>query len=95
MAETVVMAQGLVIDWQPILWVAGIFTVVITGLLTWIGILIRSDRESVVTRMDKHETWIMANQDEIKRISSDTKLAIERNTVAIEYLDKLVLKKKR
>jgi hypothetical protein len=65
------------VDWAPILWAGGIIASIIGGLLLWIGSLLKSDRNAIVARQDKHETWIFKQQDEIHDLSEYTKVNIE------------------
>lgn len=65
------------IDWNPILWVGGIFMAIITGLLTWIALLTRHDRSTITVRLDKYEAWILEQQKELNELSKSTHTAIE------------------
>lgn len=67
--------QGM--DWEPILWIGGSFLAVISGLLTWIAVLLRADRTIIIVRLDKYEAWIMSQQKEINDLTHSTNTAIE------------------
>lgn len=71
------VAQTIVIDWTPILWVGGIFVTIISGLLLWIGVLVKVDRNTIVARTDKHETWIIEQQKEMIELGKNMNLSIE------------------
>lgn len=86
------IASGtLSIDWNPILWVGGIFLTIISGLLAWIGILQmqgrkaesdarlfdREVRSQLLNRTDKHEAWILQQQKDLNEMSHKTTMAIE------------------
>lgn len=64
-------------DWEPILWIGGSFLAVISGLLTWIAVLLRADRTIIIVRLDKYEAWIMSQQKEINDLTHSTNTAIE------------------
>lgn len=76
-ASFTLLAQGLQIDWNPILWVGGVFLAVISGLLTWIAVLIRQDKQEVNLRLEKHEDWILQQQKDLAEMSQKTTVAIE------------------
>lgn len=62
---------------QIALWIGGIFLLVISGLLGWIGVMLRGDQKVVNIRLEKHEGWILKQQEEIRDNSEETKIAIE------------------
>jgi len=82
-------------DWEPILWVGGGFAGVIVILLGWIAYLIKSDRDTNILRLDKHESWIIEVQKEVRELTKSTSVAIEHNSVSIEFIKELVNKRKR
>ena len=77
------------IDWNPILWLGGTFFTIIAGLLTWIGVLLRSDRDGIIIRADKHENWILEQRGEFAQIVTRFDKAIQQNATAIEYIGKI------
>lgn len=69
-------------DWSPVIWTLGVFLAIITGLLSWIGFLIKSDRELIINTQGKHETWILEQQKELNELSRTTSISIELIKVA-------------
>ncbi len=67
------MDQGLI---EIALWIGGAFLLIISGLLGWIVTLISSGKTDVNIRLEKHETWILAQQREIHEIAKTTGEAI-------------------
>lgn len=61
---------------QPLIWVLGAFSVVVSALLGWIVLLLRSDRDGVNLRFEKHEGWILASQKEIQENSEYVKVTL-------------------
>jgi len=88
--ETAKSGEVITLDWQPIIWIGGVFFSVITGLLGWIVWLIASDRTTIVTRMDKHEEWIMQTQTEIKDLARTTGIAIQHGETSIEFVKEMM-----
>lgn len=59
------------------LWIGGIFVAIISGLLGWIVIILRYDRSTIEVRLEKHEGWIIKQQEELGEWSKTTHTAIE------------------
>lgn len=73
---------------EPILYVAGgivsFFMVVITGLISWIAIMFRAEKNAskensiaIINRADKQESWIMEQQKELNELGRRTDTSIE------------------
>lgn len=60
------------INWEPILWIGGVFLAIITGLLAWIARLIQSDREEIGVRLDKHDKKFRKQQKQIYTLTLNT-----------------------
>jgi hypothetical protein len=83
------------IDWSPVLWLCGIVFSIITGLLTWIGYLIKSERSNFIYVQTKHEKWILENREDIKELAIETKEALAQNRTSIEFIKEIISKKRR
>jgi hypothetical protein len=90
------------LNWDAVLWIGGGFATVIVLLLTIIAYFIRQDRLAIEKResgqdirMDKHETWILDNQEETKKMLQQQAVVLANNTTAIQILKELVIKHKR
>jgi hypothetical protein len=90
------------LNWDAVLWIGGGFASVIVLLLGIIAYFIRQDRLAIEKResgqdirMDKHETWILDNQAEAKKMLQQQALVLENNTATIQILKQLVMKNKR
>lgn len=71
------MDKIAVIDWEPILWVGGIFLMIISGLLGWIGLLLKAEKSNTKEALDKHENWILTLQAQVAESQKQTALAIQ------------------
>lgn len=76
------------VDWEPVLWVAGFFVAVVTGLLSWIVLLIKSSSLNIYQnialnreRLEKHESWILTLQRQVDENQKQTQLAIQAITI--------------
>lgn len=63
--------------YQIALWIGGVFLMIISGLLGWIAFMLKSDKDTIVFRLEKHEGWIIKQQEEIHEMSEKTSVAIE------------------
>lgn len=82
------------INWSLIMWIGGGFASVIVMLTSILVYLIYTDKQDSRENFAKHESWILAQQNEIKELSESTKIAIEHNTTTIELVKELVMGKK-
>lgn len=48
---------------QPLIWLLGSFGIIVSGLLGWIVVLLRSDKDGINIRLEKHEGWILENNN--------------------------------
>lgn len=69
--------QPLTIDWQPILWLLGIFCVIIAGLITWLWSLGKAYIGTIIETTNKHESWILEQQKVLSELSHTTNTAIQ------------------
>ncbi len=92
------MAEGITIDWTPIIWVAGVVAAMISSLLTWIGFLIYADKKQSRINYANHTIAIETQQKEIHELAVTTSRAIaviEANTENNTKLIDLMMSKKR
>jgi len=75
--DAVGLITEITFNWEPVLWVGGIFMAVITGLLAWIGAIIKADRDHIDVRLEKYEKWILAQQRELAGLAKQTEVAVE------------------
>jgi hypothetical protein len=69
--------KPLSIDWEPILWLFGVFCLIIGGLITWLWTLGRAYIGTIIQTTNKHEVWILQQQRELSEWSKTTHTAIE------------------
>lgn len=72
------------IDWTPIIALLSGFGTIILIMLGLIARLLKVDRNQIVERQNKHETWIIKQQEEIHELSEYTKSNVEAIKVILE-----------
>lgn len=84
---------------QPAIWLLGGFGVIVSGLLTWIVMLLRSDREGINLRFEKHEGWILESQKEIQANNEYVKVTLaiiqEEQKNTRDHFERIERSKKR
>lgn len=78
------MDKGFDIDWTPIIALLSGFGTIILVMLGVIARLLKTDRNAIVERQLKHETWIMKQQEEIHELSEYTRSNVEAIKVMLE-----------
>jgi len=63
------MVSAEALNWEPILWVAGVivtvFFTIISSLLAWIGILYKRGNDKIEIKIDTHQRHLEKHDEEI------------------------------
>lgn len=73
---------------QPVIWLLGSFGVIVSGLLGWIVLLLRSDKDGINLRLEKHEGWILENNNYTRTAIALIEQEQKNNREHFEQLEK-------